>query len=135
MCVPGNMDSPLCKRKRTSAADSPDSHSSGASQSSAASTLYSSDSASSAGQLFGAKTREKTDSKCVYVTSPSSSQCPILHTCCYNVVYSSQCGAETVRVQGDNQQNYFCTYTEHPPAGGMRGFGDRDLSLSPVQGV
>ena len=63
---------------RGRAADSPDSHSSGASQSSAASTLYSSDSASSAGQLFGAKTREKTDSKCVYVTSPLSSQCPIL---------------------------------------------------------
>ena len=136
LCVPGNMDSPLCKRKRTSAADSPDSHSSGASQSSAASTLYSSDSASSAGQLFGAKTREKTDSKCERHLRLHSAQFCIPAVIMLSILRSVAIyEAETVRVRGDNQQNYFCTYTEHPPAGGMRGFGDRDLSPSPVQGV
>ena len=64
------MESPLLKRKRPADVDSPDSHSSGASQSSGAgSTLYSSDSVgsvSSAGQ-FTTRRKEKTNSKCVYV--------------------------------------------------------------------
>ena len=61
------MESPLLKRKRPADVDSPDSHSSGASQSSGA--LYSFDSvgsASSAGQ-FTTRRKEKTNSKCVYV--------------------------------------------------------------------
>ena len=69
LCVPETMDSPLLKRKRPADTDSHSSwasQSSGASAASAGSTLYSSDSASSAGK-FGTKTREKTDSKCVYV--------------------------------------------------------------------